>query len=204
MDNIGEILVPIIIFIIWTLSSIAESKKKRKRQQAPKPAEFPAPQPSQSQQTGESTSSTSTANPMEDLKRSLDKLFGEMSGETNPPAQNEQQPAPEYEEETEPAPEYRRETEPIPEYRKETEPVPEYRTKMEPAPEYRKKEKAAQIPELKESYRDRFKQEQLALRKFYDNYSSDRETTGIRVTAESLRETIVLMEVLSAPVALRE
>ncbi|HEX2976898.1 MAG TPA: hypothetical protein VHO68_13255 [Bacteroidales bacterium] len=183
MDNIGEILVPIIIFIIWTLASIAENKKKRKRQPAPEPAGHPVPQPSQPQQSAEGTSTTSTANPMEDLKKSLDKLFGEMSEESNAPAEEKQ---------------------PVPEYEEEAEPTPEYRKEMEPAPEYRNKEVTSPVVTPKESYKERFKKEQAELSKIYESYTREGERTSVKISHESLRKAIILMEVLSPPLALRE
>lgn len=160
MDNLSEIIVPIIIFIIWTLSSISASKKKRQRPGAGQPG--PQPLPHQQPQPYEK-SPTPVSNPMDELKKKLENIFTEMGAEP--------------------------ESEQIP----EQEPVEEKPPQVESTP----------ISVVRKTSKQNLAQEQMDLNKFYDNYSSQ-EDAVFKVTKKELKKTVILMEILSPPVSLRE
>lgn len=174
MDNLTEVLIPIFFFIIWVLSSIANAKKKRPQQpptqKQPQPSShrpyerpIPLPQPQR-------PSPQRSANPMDDLKRTLETIFEDMG-------------RPEYEEE---------------ELEEE-----EYET---PTPEPKAEEvytAPVQARPVKESYKERAKQEQIQLRRFYDNYQSE-ERSNLELSLTDLRKAVIYTEILAKPLALRE
>lgn len=149
MDNLMEILVPIIFFIIWTLSSISANKKKQQRP-AP-PQRGPLPQYPQE----ESAPPPAPANPMDDLKRTLESIFSEMAGEKP------------------------KTVEPQPSEKKPPQPV-------EPPP--------VQVSKVREKA-----PKKTSLDTFFPQ-----EEVSFSVSHQELRKAIVLMEILSPPVSLRE
>lgn len=152
MDNLIEILIPIIFFIIWTLSSISAGKKKQQRPSPSKSGQHPLPQ------YPKKNLPPSRANPMDDLKRTLESIFSEMSEER--------------EEHVEPQ-------SPQENILAQT---------VEPPPVERPKTVARRIaPKQKKS--------------FYD-YPPKEVSYGL--SHQELRKAIVLMEILSPPVTLRE
>ncbi len=159
MEDLLEILIPIIFFIIWTFSSLSANKKKQQRRPAPSDA-GPQPEP----QYPPPGYPSSGSNPMEDLKRTLEDIFTEMGAERTEPV--EQLPV---EKKT-------------PEVVQKTEPPSIHRT---------------------QTYKERTQQDQKELETFYDNYAPQENVT-LRVSTEELRKTIVLMEILSPPVSLRD
>ncbi len=86
MENLMEILIPIIFFIIWTLSSVSATKKKKQKTAPPERGPYP-----QSQYPQESVPPPPVSSPAEDLKRTLETIFSEMAGE-KPEAVEPQQP----------------------------------------------------------------------------------------------------------------
>ena len=147
MENLIEVLIPIIFFIIWTLSSISASKKK---QQPAPPERGPHPFPEYPQESPP----PSSTNPVEDLKRTLESIFSEMAGES--PKTVEQKPSP----------------------KKPVQPA------AEPAP--------VQISKT------------VARKKTSFDTSSSQEELSYRISHQELRNAIVLMEILSPPVSMRE
>lgn len=148
MDNLMEILVPIIFFIIWTLSSISANKKKQQRPAPPQRGPLP-------QYPQESAPPPAPANPMDDLKRTLESIFSEMAGEKP------------------------KTVEPQPSEKKPPQPV-------EPPP--------VQVSKVREK----------APKKTSFDTFFPQEEVSFSVSHQELRKAIVLMEILSPPVSLRE
>ncbi|NLL11966.1 MAG: hypothetical protein GX267_01040 [Fibrobacter sp.] len=148
MDNLMEILIPIIFFIIWTLSSISASKKKQQRP-APPAERGPHPKPQY----------PSPANPMEDLKRTLENIFGELSEEEPDTVETQ-----------------------LSEGKKPPQPV-------EPPP----------IKVSESGVREKSPRQKTS----FDSFSPQEEIS-FSVSQQELRKAIVLMEVLSPPVSMRE
>lgn len=159
MDDLIEILIPIIFFIIWTFSSLSANKKKKQQRPAPSDA---GPQPSP--QYPSPSSPPAGSNPMEDLKRTLEDIFSDMGAEKTEPAKQ------------------------LPVEKKTPEVV--LRTDTPSMHKTRTfKEKKLQVKKKSE--------------KVYDTYAPQENIT-LRVSTEELRKTIVLMEILSPPVSLRD
>ncbi|NLE02981.1 MAG: hypothetical protein GX640_24185 [Fibrobacter sp.] len=153
MENLMEILIPIIFFIIWTLSSISASKKK---QQKPAP---PERGPYQQPQYPQESVLPPPAGPVGDLKRTLETIFSEMAGERP--------------EDVEPQP---------PEEKIPPEPI-------EPPP----------VQVLKTTVREKTPRQKKTL----DTFAPQKEVS-FSVSHQELRKAIVLMEILSPPVSMRE
>lgn len=167
MDNILEVLIPIIFFIIWIFSSIAEANKKRQRRSVP-PTGIPSPIPDR---PSSANPPPVQSNPMDELKKTLENIFGEID-QQNVEEQKEKDVLQEIEEEN------------------EQPSVPVEATTVQRT--------------VESSYKQRMKSEQEELKKFYENYRSEGEFTSMKISPETLRNSIVLMEIISPPVSLRE
>jgi hypothetical protein len=151
MENLMEILIPIIFFIIWTLSSISASKKKQQQPAPPSKEEPYHPQESHP---------ASSANPVEDLKRTLENIFSEMAEEKLETV--ESQPS-------------------------EEKPKPQKPIQSSPE-QVSKAVTREKTPSQKKS--------------IY-TFSPHEETASV-FSSQELRKAIVLMEILSPPVSMRE